>query len=349
MSDDGSASVGPAVTEFVSIAVPVLNEAAHIEACLRSLLASVEQAGLGARFEILVMDGGSTDATGPIVERMAETEPAIRLCANPGRLQSAGVNLAAKMASPRASILMRADAHALYPPNFVRDCAQALRTHNASSVVVPMINRGIRPVQRAIAAAQSGRLGNGGAAHRTGGASGLVDHGHHAAFDRAAFLELGGYDPQFTHNEDAEYDARLGRAGGRIWMCRSAPIVYFPRSSLPALARQYFKHGRGRAQNLALHGGRPKLRQVGPVGLLGLCLTALVLALWNPWFALVPSAYAALCLAWGASIALSRRDAALLVAGVAVMVMHMSWACGYVAFHARRTSGDRMRLQHGHP
>ncbi|MEJ0048194.1 MAG: glycosyltransferase [Rhodospirillales bacterium] len=176
-----------------------------IEACLRSLLVSVEQAGLGAAFEILVMDGGSTDETAAIVGRMSAQVPAIRLCANPGRLQSAAVNLAAEIADPRARILMRADAHALYPANFVGDCMAALRDQDASSVVVPMINRGVTPIQRAIAAAQSGRLGNGGSAHRTAGASCFVDHGHHAAFDRAVFQRLGGYDTRFTHNEDAEF------------------------------------------------------------------------------------------------------------------------------------------------
>lgn len=324
---------GPAAHPFVTIVVPTLNEAGYIETCLASLMKQWPAIAC----EIMVMDGGSQDGTVALVEAFAARHPApefptIRVLPNPGRIQSAAVNLAARLASPRCTILIRADAHAHYPAGFVRRCAGDLLRTGATSVVVPMTNRS-QPghgLQRAIAAAQSSRLGNGGSAHRARPQSGFVDHGHHAAFDRAFFLSVGGYDESFTHNEDAELDHRAQLAGGRVWMCADEPVTYFPRKRLGALARQYFRHGAGRARTLLKHRLKPRPRQMAPVIALGLCLAGLLLLPILPAVSLVALTYPLGCFAWGAVQAVTRRDPWLLAAGPALVAMHLSWAVGFL-------------------
>ncbi len=332
MDQHGLGAASP-LTErpFVSIIVPTLNEADYIGPCLDTLI----QASSRLEHEILVVDGGSTDATKEIVRRRSANNPAIRLLDNPERLQSAAVNLGAEHASARAEIILRADAHACYPAHFVADCVAALISSAAASVVVPMANHGATPLQRAIAAAQSSRFGNGGAAHRVGAQSRFVDHGHHAAFNRASFLRLGGYNPHFTHNEDAEFDIRLVRAGERIWMCHTAVVTYFPRKSLGALARQYRRHGDGRARTLLLHGMAPKPRQMAPVAALLLCLVGLALAPVAPAVLLLPAGYAAICVLWAGALSLRQRDPWLLAAAPAAIVMHMGWAYGFIVRQLR--------------
>lgn len=318
---------------FLVLAVPVLNEEAHVEACLASLLPQWP----AGRCEVLVLDGGSTDATREVVAALAARHPNLRLVANPGRLQSAAVNLAARVGRAEAAVLVRADAHAFYPPDFLARVVGALGATGATSVVVPMrtVADPADGLHRAIAAAQNARFGNGGAAHRAGGVSGWVDHGHHAAFDRAHFLSLGGYDEAFSHNEDAEFDARSRAAGGRVWMCAEAVVDYVPRRTLPALARQYAKHGAGRARTLAKHGMRPRPRQMAPVAALLGNAGSLLLAPVLPALLLVPLAYLALCAAWAASAAWRARDPALLAAGAAAAVMHHAWAFGFLRGLAR--------------
>jgi succinoglycan biosynthesis protein ExoA len=208
---------------------------------------------------------------------------------------------------------------------------------------VPMRNRAQpgQGVQRAIACAQSSRLGNGGSAHRVQPRSGFVDHGHHAAFDRAFFLSIGGYDESFTHNEDAELDHRAVRAGGRIWMCGEAPVLYYPRTTLRALAAQYLCHGRGRMRTLRKHGLRPRPRQMAPVAALLGCAAGVAAApLVAPALLAAPLAYAALCCCWGALQAARQRDPWLVVSGPALMVMHMTWAAGFLQGAASRQAPD---------
>ena len=316
----------PICIDRVAIVVPVLNEARDIAACLGSLLP--QAATLDA--DVLVIDGGSTDATAAIVTALQKIHPRIKLLDNPRRLQSAAMNLAARAAASDVTVLVRADGHAAYPAECVATCLAALRGHGATSVVVPMRTVGTSGMQRAIAAAQNGRLGNGGSAHRAGGASGFVDHGHHAAFDRAFFRRIGGYDESFAYNEDAEHDERVRRAGGRVWMCAEATIDYFPRSRLRPLAQQYFRHGAGRVRTLLKHHIRPRPRQLAaPVVLVG-SVAGIALTPFDAWFAVVPLGYVLACSAWAGVAAIRARDPWLIGMAPAAMTMHLSWAAGFL-------------------
>ncbi|MBV8092438.1 MAG: glycosyltransferase family 2 protein [Acetobacteraceae bacterium] len=311
---------------FVTIAIPVLNEARYIRACIESLLV---QAPFDT-FEILILDGGSTDGTVDIAAAMAADHACIRVVHNPKRLQSAAINLAARVAAPESTVILRADAHSVYPLNYLRDCVTALTSTGATSVVVPMRTVGQRGFQKAVAAAQNSRLGNGGSPHRVGGCSRFVDHGHHAAFDRQFFMAVGGYNDAFTPNEDAEHDCRAIQAGGRIWMCVEATVTYFPRRDPLSLARQYFRHGGARARTLLAHRIRPKLRQLASLIILTGCAAGLALAPANPVTALFPVLYAASCLTWGSVAAIRDRDPWLLAMGPAAMIMHLSWGAGFL-------------------
>jgi succinoglycan biosynthesis protein ExoA len=311
----------------VTIIVPTLNEENYIRDAIGSLIP--ESGDLD--YELIVLDGGSTDRTSSIVKEMASLNPRIRLEPNPARYQSAAVNRGAKIAKPESSIIIRADSHAEYPPDFVIDLVRELRERDVASVVVPMRTRGKGFLQRGIAVAQNSRLGNGGAVHRTASSSRYVDHGHHAAFDRRAFLAVGGYDESFTHNEDAELDIRLRDSGAQIWLCSELAISYFPRNSFGALARQYFNHGSGRARTMLKHRRPPKVRQLLPLGALGINVLSLASGLGLGWPFLLPSlAYVGACLGGGFFLAASERDPAGCAAGLAAITMHQSWAAGFI-------------------
>jgi len=321
----------------VAVVVPVLNEERYIRACLASLLPQAEAIDAA----IIVVDGGSTDRTVAIVREIAAAGADVSVLHNPRRLQSAAMNLAAREAAPEIDTLVRADAHALYPPDFLRLCVEALRAREATSVVVPMRTVGPTGMQRAIAEVQNSRFGNGGSAHRVGGQSGFVEHGHHAAFDRDFFLSIGGYDEGFSHNEDAEHDVRAHQAGGRIWMCREATIDYLPRSSLRPLARQYYRHGRGRMQTLLRHRLRPRPRQMAaPVILLASIFAVMMLPV-SLWFGLIPLAYIATCLLWAVVACARARDLVLLRMAPAVMTVHLSWGAGFLSRLLVRPEGKQ--------
>jgi succinoglycan biosynthesis protein ExoA len=311
----------------VVVAVPVLNEEKYIEACLKSLLPQIDE----ARSSVFVIDGGSTDRTTEIVRSLQRQHSSIVVLDNPKRNQAAAMNLAARRMACDVDVLVRADAHSIYPDTFVSTCVEALRLHKATSVVVPMKTVGLGPIQRAIAHVQNARIGNGGSAHRVSGVSRYVDHGHHAAFDAEFFRRLGGYNENFWFNEDAEFDFRSHRNGGAIWLCVEATIIYYPRKTLANLARQYFNFGTGRAKTILTHNVRPKLRQLAPVLLLLALLMSVFLSVAFPVLLTVPAAILLLYAGYSLVTALATRDPAMLASGPAACVMHIGWAAGFLS------------------
>jgi succinoglycan biosynthesis protein ExoA len=167
-----------------------------------------------------------------------------------------------------------------------------------------------------------------------------VDHGHHAAFDLDWFRRVGGYDPSISHNEDAEYDLRLARAGGTIWLTDRTRIAYLMRPTLRGLWRQYWNYGRGRANTLTKHRVLPRLRQIIPVAnawMLAVSLAALSVS----QLALVwPTLYAGLLIAISAAGTVSLRSSDGLWAGPALGAMHLAWGLGFMQ---RMIEGSRAR------
>ncbi len=325
----------------VLIVIPTLNEAVHIGDVIDSLLPFAGH----ARARIVVADGGSDDGTQDIVTARTAAGQPVTLMHNPARLQAAAVNLAVWAHGQDADWLIRIDAHAAYPPDYCDVLlAEAART-GADSVVVGMEAVGKGLWQTAVAAAQNSRFGNGGAAHRITPVGRFVEHGHHALMHLPLFRAVGGYDPAFSHNEDAELDLRLRAAGGRIWLTAATRLEYFPRRSPGALVRQYFRFGRGRAQNTLKHKNLPGLRQMIVIAL----APALLLAVLSPVslvFALPMLGWLAACLVAGGLIAWGTGDPRSLLAGFAAGAMHAAWSAGFWArlvgqAHAGTVSGAK--------
>jgi len=306
------------------VVIPCLNEERHIAAVIESVLSD----RLRDRLCIVVADGGSVDETLPIVADFAVRFANVKLLHNPRRIQSAGVNLAAKLYGRGIRWLIRIDAHASYPAGYVSGLIAEADRRRPDSVVVAMKARGTGCFQAAAAAAQNSVLGAGGSPHRNGSEEGFVDHGHHALFDMDKFLSLGGYDESQSHNEDAEFDCRLAHSGGKIWLTRAVDMTYFPRAGAGALYTQYRNYGRGRMTTILRHRLHPKLRQMLPAAV----APAVLLAALSPWMPLaaVPAlAWMAVCLVYGALLGLRARSVCACGAGIAAAIMHLGWSVGF--------------------
>ncbi|MEM6974024.1 MAG: glycosyltransferase [Pseudomonadota bacterium] len=322
------------------VVVPTLNEAAMIESVITALLDGSEP----DETCLVVADGGSTDGTQAIVEGLARRDDRIHLIQNPDRIQSAAVNRAVALLGAGRRWLVRADAHAGYPPRYLATLIEEAEATGASAVTVAMDTRAEGAFGCGVAAAQNSPLGNGGSAHRRPGRSGWVDHGHHALMRLDAFTAIGGYDESFSHNEDAELDLRLAAAGGRIWLTAKTAIRYHPRTTVTGLWRQYRGYGRGRAATLLKHARRPRLRQVLPLSVapaLALAFAAFPVGAFG-WpalglaMALPAGIWALTCLAYAAALALRRQQSAVAWAGPAGMIMHAAWSLGFLTHLASR-------------
>jgi glycosyltransferase involved in cell wall biosynthesis len=270
-----TAEAAALVPALVTVVIPCLDEEAYIEACIRSVQAQVWPRD---RVEILVADGMSLDATREILGRLAAGDSRIRLIDNPARIQSAGLNECIRRA--RGDVIVRMDVHADYAPDFIEKCVAALERTGADHVGGAARPKAKTFFQRCVAAALRSPLGIGGSKYSQGDAEGFVESVCPGAFDRRVFERVGLFDPKAITNEDAELNQRILDSGGRVYMSRDIVSHYYPRESIQALARQYFKYGKGRARTLLKHRNLSSIKPT--LAFLGLAGEALVLIA-APW------------------------------------------------------------------
>ena len=312
----------------IVVLIPTLNEEEHIADVIEQLR---DKGASDHAWEVVVADGGSSDRTTEIVEGICKDTSNVSLLPNPGKTQAAAMNLMLDYGLGADDILIRADAHASYPADFVDALVESLKTHEAASVVIPMDATETKGCfQRGNAWIADSKLGAGGSPHRGGVVSGYVDHGHHAAFRMSSFSQLGGYDTTFIANEDAEFDRRLKNAGHQIWLDSSIRIEYYPRSTPGSLWRQYFRYGRGRAQTCLKHSVVPKPRQLAPVFHVLLLALSLIILPFSGLGLLWPTVYLLVIIAAGVASALSHKSLCGLAGGLAIGIMHLSWGLGFL-------------------
>ncbi|MDR9828621.1 glycosyltransferase family 2 protein [Vibrio sp. FNV 38] len=315
------------VTPKVLIVIPCLDEVAYIEKIVQ--FCYHEQPPEHAK--IVVADGGSQDGTLTILTKLAHRYSNLVILYNPKKIQSSGVNLAVEMFGHDFDVFVRIDVHADYSTGYIKALVEEKHKMQADAVVVSMDTQGKSPLQRLIAATQNSALGNGGSGHRNSLSKGeWVEHGHHALMSTAIFTQVKGYDESFSHNEDAELDARIIKQGGKIWLTAKTSLTYYPRDRFSTLFKQYKGYGSGRCKTLFKHRLKPKLRQTLPV----IVFPALLLTGLAPVtpFALIPAlTWAVLCLLVGALLGKrsSLKGAMKFLLGVPAMVMHLGWSLGF--------------------
>src|SRR5690349_18227426 len=142
---------------FVTVIVPVRNEARLLEATLRALL---RQRYDPERFEVIVADGQSHDDTVGVVRRLQDEFANLRLLYNPRRLASAARNLGVRHA--RGEYVLVIDGHCeLRRRDYLRQLVAVFEKYGVESVgrPQPLDVSGASRVQRAIALARASRLG----------------------------------------------------------------------------------------------------------------------------------------------------------------------------------------------
>jgi succinoglycan biosynthesis protein ExoA len=259
---------------FVSVLVPVRNEARYIERCLSSLAAQDYPRG---QLEVLVIDGRSDDATRELVSHFAaESTLDLRLLDNPQRKTAAGLNHGLDAA--RGDVIVRVDGHATVGEDYLSRSVFSLFDTGADCVGGVIEAIGDTCTGRAIAIAMSSRFGVGGVAFRVGG-EGPVETVAFGAYRRDVFDRVGRFTEDIDKGEDDEFNYRLRDAGGSILLVPELHAQYIVRGTLRGLVRQYFGYGRAKPAVLARHPAQARARQFAPAAFVAALASAGALAL----------------------------------------------------------------------
>lgn len=309
----------------ITAIIATFNEERHIGRCLNGIL---RQKGV-EEFEILVIDGRSTDRTVDIVRSFPEFGTTIRLVENPRRLQVYAWNIGWRAA--RGEYIAFIGAHSAYDPYYLRACLDAMERTGATAVGPVQTAEGSSNLGKAVAWCMSSPFGVGNARFRFTNKEEEVESVFSMFLKRETLERLGGYDERVAFDEDDEFNYRLRSAGGRIFVSPALRVRYFVRDTLRGLSKQMMCYGYWRRFTRVLHPQSIPWRVYVPPALVAALVLSVLLAL-SPWHAigaLVPALYLAFV---ALATVVSVRKIGLLPAlsvPLALPCMHVSYGVGF--------------------
>ncbi len=312
----------------VSVVIPCRNEAANIEATLKSVLAQELPPG---GMEVLIADGMSEDGTRERIAELTQGVSHVRVIDNPGRIVPTGLNAAIRAA--RGQIVIRMDAHTVYARDYVRQCVAALAESGAENVGGPCLTRAEGIWERAVGAAFRSPFSVGGARFHDPNYEGHLDTVIYGCWHKETLLRIGLFDEELVRNQDDELNLRLIRAGGQIWQTPRIKSWIRPRSSVTALWKQQFQYGYWKVRVIQKHGRPASLRHLVPV-----LFTLGVVLGWSGGFihpvlgvayGLTLALYFLLSIGFSLRAAVSAGWALFPLLPMIFLVYHLSWGSGF--------------------
>jgi glycosyltransferase involved in cell wall biosynthesis len=221
--------------------MPCRNEVDYIEGVIESIMQQDYPKDL---LEIIVADGVSDDGTKEKLKVLQESADNLKVIDNPDRVTPHALNAAIK--ASKGEVIIRFDAHAVFPSEYVSRLIKALDDHHADNVggVLLTLPANDSLEARAVAQAMASRFGVGNASFRTGAKTAIeVDTVPFGCFRKSVFDELGLFDTDLIRNQDDEFNARMIQAGKKIVLLPDLEIKYFARSSFKKMRQMYFQYG----------------------------------------------------------------------------------------------------------
>jgi glycosyltransferase involved in cell wall biosynthesis len=322
MSTSANALYGSPKRE-ISVILPVLNEEKYLEDAVRAILAQQYD----GKLEVILAVAPSVDRTLEIAQQLHINDPRVVIVDNPTGRTAAGLNRA--IATAQYSIIVRVDGHSNIPDNYCQLISEILEKTGAVNVGGVMAAEGQSLFQRAVARAMRSPLGVGASRFHTGGSAGEVDTVYLGAFRKEALLAVGGFDERFTRAQDWELNLRLRQAGGVVFFDPRLVVTYRPRSTIKALAKQYFEYGRWRRVVSRRHQGTINYRYLAPPFTVAATTISLLLGwLVSPYLLMPALVYALFILISSAIVGKSAGE--ILCLPTILLTMHISWGLGFL-------------------
>ena len=224
---------------IISIIIPTYNEEKHIEKCLLDVLAfSIPE---NYEIEILVIDGDSRDKTIGIVKELIKIDSRIKLLDNPNRFQSFAMNIGINNA--KGDWILRLDAHTFYPNNYLNNLFEiAVKTGADNCGGLITTYPGDESYSAALVQALTTHaFGVGDSGFRTGIREGDVDTVPFGFFKREIFGKIGLFDERLVRAQDYEFNKRIIKYGGKIWLNPQIRAEYFNQKSIVAFYKKQIK------------------------------------------------------------------------------------------------------------
>ncbi len=318
----------------VSVIVPCYNEQSTIRLLLEALR---EQTYPRLEMEVVIADGLSTDGTRDAIAAFQKDFPdlCVRVVENANRFIPSGANRAIEAA--RGEIIIRLDGHSTPYPDYIENSVKAHESGRGDNVGgVWEIRPGAGTwIAGSIAVAAAHPLGVGDALYRHAKQAAEVDTVPFGSFRRALIERVGLFDESLLSNEDYEFNVRVKKSGGKIWLDPSIRSVYFARATFLELIRQYWRYGFWKWRMLRRYPDTLRWRQALPplfvLSLIALILLSVFLPFARALLAAELLLYFSIMILAGSHAAFQQRKAYFVLGlPLAIAAMHLSWGSGFL-------------------
>ena len=229
---------------IVSLCMIAYNEAEALDGVLRDFQLQDYPHEL---IEIVLVDSMSTDATGAKMERFKNTDYGFR---NVAIVQCAKKNQAfswnAALMTATGDVIIRVDAHARIPRNFVsRNVYNLNQGENVVGGGRPNITSDVSSWKLTLLAAEDSLFGSSVASYRRPPTQKeYLDSLFHAAYRREVIQKVGGFNENLGRTEDNEFHYRIRKAGYKLCCCPDIISYQHSRNNLKDMIRQKYSNGR---------------------------------------------------------------------------------------------------------
>ncbi len=240
----------------ISVVIAVRNEVTHIKECVQSVL----NQDYKKTYEVIIVDGMSTDGTYELLEKLTKKNKFI-LLRNPKFNAAAGRNIGIE--NSKGNFIAFIDGDAVASKDWLSQIENVFgRKNDVVGVGGPdMLPKDSTDKARRIGQVMTSPLARGGrfnpsTQHSLSGEEKYVDHipTCNLCLKREIFDKVGMFDEGFVKGQDLELNYRIVNAGYKLLYSPKIKVIHHRKNHIRDFARQIYKWAKAKVAIIKKHG-----------------------------------------------------------------------------------------------
>jgi len=309
------------------------NEQAFVE---RALLSLVNQTYPKDSYEIIVIDGESTDKTLDIIQKIIHQYQTdcfnIRLINNPKHILSSGWNLGIQNA--KGEYVVRIDAHGEAAEDFIEKSVKTILSKpDVVCVGGKLSTKSLNGDNDTVSKVLSSPFGVGNSSFRVSDKAGYADTAVYGLYRKAIFEKIGYFNENYVRNQDIELHSRIRTAGGKFYFNPEIRCVYYSRNTVKKMLKQAYGNGKWNMVLLKNQNSALRLRHLVPFAFVAFLIVSIILGFLHRLFWTLGAGVLILHLLIGlyAAIQKTKKPIEILKMPILFLLLHLAYGAGYFA------------------
>jgi|TARA_B110000908_G_C10260647_1_gene458997 glycosyltransferase involved in cell wall biosynthesis len=314
---------------MISVIIPCRNEELNIEECINAIYRN--SFGQDQELEVIVVDGLSDDKTLEILAALQTQFNSLRVVNNVKKTTPEAFNLGIK--NSKGNFIQIIGARQVISSNYLEGAKKTLVQDEEIWCVGGAVNNVYQtPESETIGLAMSSPFGVGGGNFRIIKESGFVDTVGTPMYKKEVFDEVGFFNEDLKRNQDDEFNYRVIKAGGKIFLNIDISLSYYVRAKTSNLYKQYMQYGYWKVYVNKLHNTITTIRQLVPLFFVLGIIGGILLSIIVPYFGLMFIVFLIIYFVLGLYFArkISKNTTQIFKVSRIFPILHWSYGYGYL-------------------